>query len=214
MFDEDLLALIGLWKSLGSPVAVICDEVSSDQDPSDRLELEHEDDGAHVDAVSQPQPRPSEWQNLVAFGEYTGAGKAIDEGQAAEVGYNAEAVANDYNTRGVGYAMGGNASAGGETSDCSHFVHDVLQRAGVDVPYTTTGEIGTSPHFEKVPAGEERAGDVIVQGGHMGVYSGEKDANGHPIGTQMGDHGTKEAPWGPGGWFGHPDDTRYYRPKQ
>ena len=48
----------------------------------------------------------------------------------------------------------------------------------------------------------------------MGVYSGENDANGHPIGTQMGNHGVSEAPWGPGGWFRDGGDLKFYRPKQ
>ncbi len=30
----------------------------------------------------------------------------------------------------------------------------------------------------------------------MGVFTGETDANGHPMEVQMGNHGAKDAPWG------------------
>jgi cell wall-associated NlpC family hydrolase len=139
---------------------------------------------------------------------------SIDDHTGASVAQTALDVAADYAARGVSYQMGGNASGGGEASDCSHFVNDALQRSGVDVPYVNTAEIATSGHFAEVPANEAHAGDVVVQGAHMGVFTGGGDADGHPIGVQMGNHGAQAAPWGPGGWFSNGGDIRFYRPKK
>lgn len=123
----------------------------------------------------------------------------------------AATVAQDYKTRGVTYVYGADASGGGTTSDCSHFVADVLGQAGLSISYVTTTTISTSSSFQNVVAAKAQAGDVIVQGGHMGVYSGEVDAQKHPKGYQMGNSGAALGIWGPGGWFKKPEDLRYYR---
>jgi hypothetical protein len=52
---------------------------------------------------------------------------------------------------------------------------------------------------------------VIVQGNHMGIYTGT-DPEGVVQGVQMGNHGAQTAPWGPGGWFSNAGDLRFYRP--
>jgi NlpC/P60 family len=138
--------------------------------------------------------------------------RALSSAQGQDVSQHAESVAADYQDRGVTYQMGGDASSGGDTSDCSHFVHDVLQQSGVDTPYTTTAGMSSSANFTQVPAADAQAGDVLVQGGHMGVFTGQTDAQGRPMGTQMGNHGAQDGPFGPGGWFPSGNDLRYYRP--
>jgi hypothetical protein len=121
-------------------------------------------------------------------------------------------VAKDYSDRGVTYGYGDDASNNGATSDCNHFVHDVLQQAGIDVPPTATWQVADRPNFfDPVDASDARAGDIIVQGQHMGIYTGTADAQGHPQGIQMGDHGAQQAPWGPGGWFGAAGTIQFYR---
>jgi cell wall-associated NlpC family hydrolase len=135
----------------------------------------------------------------------------IDQAESQEVERNAVTIAQDYDNRGVTYSSGGDASDGGSTSDCSHFVNDVLQQAGVDVPYTTTAGMANSPNFQEVEEADARPGDVIVQGNHMGIYTGT-DPEGVVQGVQMGNHGAQTAPWGPGGWFSNAGDLRFYRP--
>ena len=122
----------------------------------------------------------------------------------------AEQVAQDYRERGVQYREGGDASAGGHYSDCSHFVHDVLTQAGYRIPYITTSGMAKSDYFSEIQLSVAKAGDVIVQGHHMGVFQGTY-IGGCPIGTQMGITGPKDGKWGPGGWFDDPDDMRFYR---
>ncbi len=124
-------------------------------------------------------------------------------------------VAAEYNARGVTYAYGGDAASGGATSDCSHFVHDVLKRSGLAAPYVDTAGIAGSSSFVLMAAAEAAAGDVMVQADHMGVFTGERDKkSGCPMGVQMGTHGAANAPWGPGGWFKGGEDLRYYRPRE
>ena len=138
--------------------------------------------------------------------------EGIDADVSQEVANTAVTVAQDYDDKNVTYQMGGDASAGGDTSDCSHFVNDVLQRSGVDVPYTPTADMADSPYFQEVSQSDARPGDVIVQGEHMGIYTGT-DANGAVRGVQMGNHGAQSAPWGEGGWFKDAGDMTFYRPQ-
>lgn len=154
---------------------------------------------------------------------------AISEKEGKRIANKAKEVANDYNGRqngtGVIYESGGDASKGGLTSDCSHFVHDVLKQAGINVPYVTAQElkkypeiyIGNSPYFIEIPKNEARAGDVMVQnatrGSHMGIYTGTSDEYGNPQGWQMGKNGADLGSWGTGNktWFPG-GDLKYYRP--
>ena len=164
-----------------------------------------------------------------------GAGRRpISEEQSAEIGYYAESVANSYQNRHVTYPVypkdangkpivkypnDRDASCGGDVADCSHFVHDVLVHSGLNIPYetpvetmTTQGIKKNNPNFTKVSPAQARAGDIIVRGGHMGIFSGAYDAGGRPIGTQMGDHGVKDVTWGPDGDIYAGDSNEFYRP--
>lgn len=97
-------------------------------------------------------------------------------------------------------------------SDCSSYVADTMSRSGVGVPDTTTGALETSQDYELVAPEDARPGDVIRQGGHMGIYTGTDD-RGRPTGNQMGTHGAAEQPWGPHGVFEGGSHTQYYRPR-
>jgi hypothetical protein len=127
-------------------------------------------------------------------------------------------VAANYRARGVIYKLGADASHGGKKSDCTHFVRDVLQQAGLGnplIPYTTTLQFPTSMYFQLVPDNQARAGDVMVQGAHAGIFIGIFDKKGRPLGAEMGNHGAATfAPWGHGGWFQNPKTLKYYRPMQ
>jgi hypothetical protein len=102
----------------------------------------------------------------------------------------------------------------GSISDCSNFVKFVLNRSGLgSIPYTPTAAMPSSPHFVLVPDGQQQAGDIIVQSGHMGIYTGKTDDSGNPIGIQMGNHQVGPAPWGPGGWFKGGGTLEFFRPK-
>ena len=52
----------------------------------------------------------------------------INQEMGADILIAAQDTAADYNERGVTYRMGGDASQGGSTSDCSHFVHDAIRQ--------------------------------------------------------------------------------------
>ena len=123
----------------------------------------------------------------------------------------AKDTAADYKLRNVTYLMGGDASQGGANSDCSHFVHDILSQTGIDLPYVTTHSIGGSPDYREVNQEDAFLGVIVVQGGHMGVYSGT-DASGNILGWQMGNHGAANGKWGVGGWFENAADLRFYAP--
>jgi NlpC/P60 family len=170
-------------------------------DPGDH---DHPTPPAHPPAPPTPPTPPAQPPAPTAIG--AALGQAVAQ--------KANSVAANYRTRNVKYSPGGNAANGGTTSDCSHFVNDVLKQSGIDAPYATAQPseiaIAQSPAFEKV-TGAPQPGDIIVQGNHMGVY--QRHEQGHPVGTQMGDHHISEAPWGPGGWFGNAP-VEYYRPKK
>ncbi len=119
-------------------------------------------------------------------------------------------VAKDYQGRDITWVDGADASKGGRTSDCSHFVHDVLTQAGCGVPYESTFSIGRSPYFELIRREQPRRGDVIVQGDHMGIYVG--DEGGKPHAIQMGKHGARDVPWGGRGFPA--GRIRFYRLKR
>ncbi len=122
-------------------------------------------------------------------------------------------TAADYKTRGVTYQVGGSGANGGKTSDCSHFVHHIMQIVGSKVPFVSTANMAKSTAYTLITKENAVAGDVMVQGGHMGIFVGKKDEKGRALGAQMGNHGASIAPWGAGGWFAKPEDLRYYRPK-
>jgi cell wall-associated NlpC family hydrolase len=151
----------------------------------------------------------------------------IDAGTGQQLSMISSQVANVFKGMGVKYPSSPGLSSvlsappasrnlaigAGSVSDCSNFVKYVLNQAGLSsIPYTPTAGVTNSPHYTKVPAGQERAGDIIVQSGHMGIYTGNKDGNGNPIGVQMGNHQVGPAPWGPGGWFPGGGTLQFFRP--
>lgn len=124
---------------------------------------------------------------------------------------NAESLTSTYSSKKVEYQMGAQYSDENLKSDCSHFVHDVLVKSGYEIPYQSTSMMSGSKYYDKTDS--PVAGDVMVQGGHMGVYSGTEDDKGNPQGYQMGNSGAKLGSWGPKGWFNKDKDLIYYRPK-
>lgn len=138
------------------------------------------------------------------------AGKAGGKLPAgASIAQKAKEKMAEYKSKGVTYSQTAPFYPASNHADCSHFVHDVLKSSGVDVPYVTTHGIADSPHFKATT--DPQPGDVIVQGGHMGIYTGKND-KGQPMGAQMGEHGAAEGPWGKGGWFGSAAPV-YYQPQ-
>jgi RHS repeat-associated protein len=101
---------------------------------------------------------------------------------------------------------------GANTDDCSHFVFKALNNAGVRIPYESSKTMSTSGNFAVVAAGQQRAGDIMSQPGHVGVYSGSSDDRGRPLGYQMGNSGANLAPWGASGWFAGGNQLVYLRP--
>ena len=136
-----------------------------------------------------------------------------------EIGAKIAVEAGDYITElkknHVVNIFGGGPSSTGEYSDCSHFVHDVLERAlGHSVPYVSTNEFAsghTPSWWVPIPKGQApQLGDLIVQGGHMAIFVGEK--NGAPMGAQLGSKaGPSTRAFGVKGYFAHPEDLRFYR---
>jgi len=108
------------------------------------------------------------------------------------------------------------------TMDCSKFCtlsQSVLgQTEHVSTGWLSpSGGIASSEWFRPVPASEARAGDRIVQQGHMGIYAGVAvDARGGTayLAVDMG----KRGPSQPYSWFGpgghHPGGSAvtFYRP--
>jgi hypothetical protein len=216
--DADLAALVAGVEQANGSVLADCHEVRASGADAEAVadEVSTSDlcaaDTFSLAAAAPIRPAP---RHLVAFGEYSPQDMTpIDQRQGAQVSLQAGGVANAYAGRQVTYQMGGDASQGGKTSDCSHFVNDVLSQAGLDIPHATAHDMADSEYFDEVPTSEARAGDIIVQGGHMGIYSGTNDTAGHPIGTPVGNHAGTMAPWGSGGWFLNQGDLTFYRPKQ
>lgn len=135
----------------------------------------------------------------------------IDEGAGQEIVTAAQEIGADYTRRGVKYKLGGDASTGGRFSDCSHYVNHVLNQSGFALDYVTTSGIGNSPDYELVSPDDSFPGMILVQGGHMGIFTGF-DSNDMARGWQMGNHGVLNAKWGVGGWFDKAQDLRFYSP--
>jgi hypothetical protein len=57
-----------------------------------------------------------------------------------------------------------------------------------------TGQFPNSDYA--IVSGAPQVGDVIVQGGHAGIFSGNYDAQNRPLGIQNGGRGTSVIPWG------------------
>ena len=139
------------------------------------------------------------------------ANEWIDEETGVDIVVSAKEIGADYTRRGVKYKIGGDASTGGKFSDCSHYVNHVLNQTGLALDYVTTSGIGSSPDYERISEDDAFPGVVLVQGAHMGIFTGF-DENNFTRGWQMGNHGIAIGKWGAKGWFDHPEDLRYYAP--
>ncbi|WP_293697113.1 C40 family peptidase [uncultured Agrococcus sp.] len=67
---------------------------------------------------------------------------------------------------GVPYAAGGNTPAG---FDCSGFTQWVFGQHGISLPRTTGGQMSVG---SGVSVGDAQPGDLVVWGGHVGIYVG------------------------------------------
>jgi RHS repeat-associated protein len=133
-----------------------------------------------------------------------------EEGQKNADAAEAKVKANQKN--GVTYPSDPN-NPGSNEEDCSHFCSTAGHAGGLEhIPYHTTAQLADSKYYRPVPGSEARAGDIMWQPGHMGVYLGRSDDRGRPLGAQMGNRGARIAPFGPNGWFAGGSDLTYYRP--
>lgn len=60
-----------------------------------------------------------------------------------------------------------------QETDCSHFVHEIYQRAGLSYNFRPTDAMAEATEFEKVPDEEARPGDILLLRGHMGILDEE-----------------------------------------
>lgn len=127
----------------------------------------------------------------------------------------ARAVLADYIACGVTFQLQLDGCLPG-TSDCSLYVADVMQAAALAIPHICTWEIETSPWYQVVSRREARAGDVIVQPGHMGIYLGEtfvRRGRRAYLAYEMTRRGPRRpiGTWGPAGVHAGGSFTEFYR---
>jgi hypothetical protein len=123
-------------------------------------------------------------------------------------------------------------------ADCSSYVSEVLNRSGFNIGKLTSAMVLDHPRLVPVSPGDEREGDIMYEpdtdkktgevgpSGHIGIYTGQRNRRGLPLGLQMGKSGAKEAVWGPQGplspstqkpinpemgWFPNGERLRYFR---
>ena len=88
------------------------------------------------------------------------------------------AIAHPENFPLTRYRKGPRSERGLENeTDCSHFVHEVYQRAGLPYNFRTTSELGKAEEFERLPEEAARPGDLMLFRGHVGIV----DENGKII---------------------------------
>lgn len=68
---------------------------------------------------------------------------------------------------GVKYRKGARNLA--SATDCSHFVHEIYQRAGLPYGFRTSRELRDAPEFELLPESEALPGDLMLFRGHVGI---------------------------------------------
>ena len=126
----------------------------------------------------------------------------------------AKLLVKEYRRDGTANIFGGHTTTG-KYSDCSHFVHTAYEMAGFEVPYSSTVDFSeghTPAWFSQVPYAAARPGDLMIQGGHMAIFTGFE--NGAPMGAQLGSKsGPSIRAFGPTGYFANPHDLRFYRLK-
>jgi len=83
--------------------------------------------------------------------------------------------------------------------DCTDHVEAGMEGGGAPAldPRPATYQFAGSSDYVGV-TGTPQVGDVIVQGGHAGTFSGKYDGKGRPLGIQNGGSGTAVIPWGKG----------------
>jgi cell wall-associated NlpC family hydrolase len=194
-----------------------------DQAVSEVVTAQRETDLAR--AVRSGAISPELTQPATDWAEAAASIRLVTPAMGKRIAEKAIAAALDYQSRGVKYRS---PPSGTNTADCSHFCADVLDQAGFAIPYHTSRDFANSQYFREVPASEAQAGDIIWQprttelpgAGHVGIYTGERNAKGNPLGVQMGNKGARTAVWGPrsktggdgGGWFDGGEQIKFYRP--
>ncbi len=80
------------------------------------------------------------------------------------------AHANPKNFVGARYKLGPRNPANVEkATDCSHFVHQIYQRAGLPFGYRPTRSMADIPEFDVLPEEDARPGDLMLFRGHVGI---------------------------------------------
>jgi hypothetical protein len=128
------------------------------------------------------------------------------------------------------------------TRDCSRFCTESIQGAGLDYKHTGTGGLDgcvglpvnaantNKQRLKRIGASDARAGDIIRQVDHMGIYTGKSFIQSKPntklypnrrgeatyIAYDMGKSFPQlsapwEREWGPGGYIQNGTQTRFYR---
>ena len=62
-----------------------------------------------------------------------------------------------------------------KTTDCSHFVHSIFEKTGLTFEYQATGLFHCTRQFDEISRNELKAGDLVVYGGHVGIYTGNDE---------------------------------------
>ena len=132
---------------------------------------------------------------------------SLEEGKA--IGREALARTKAHQDAGVEYARV--RPLGANQDDCNNFCAQSIRAAGLDVPATATWQFASSMYYARIHPRRRRAGDVLWQPGHVGIYSGSDDERGRPLGYQMGSGGAALEAWGPGGVFIGGEQLIYYR---
>ena len=152
----------------------------------------------------------------------------VDHAQQLENQWNAQHVTYQLIPDGQ-YPPGTPNISTNNTSDCNHFVHQVLQQSGLNISYVTAGgdggaPIGASREYVEIPAAGIQPGDIIVQypaGGdaQMGIYTRtEKGSDGKDcyLAVAMDKSGVRELPWSESGGVGTAVSAggpiKFYRP--
>lgn len=83
-------------------------------------------------------------------------------------------IANPANFPSTTYRKGPRPGKTIETeTDCSNFVHQVYERAGLSYAFRTSHTFRDAPEFEEIPEEEARPGDIFWMRGHVGLLDAE-----------------------------------------
>ena len=56
-------------------------------------------------------------------------------------------------------------------TDCSSFVHEIYNRAGLEFVYRSTRDIRRADEFEEIEESQAKPGDLMVFSGHVGIIA-------------------------------------------